>query len=435
MDNCVLSRSASTELSELDFYTLLHSKHDRPVYIGNKDHTKKTKTQAYKWNQKRVNNQDISKLKLSGNTDTYMSMNGFDYNIDNRKASNVGVITSLWCDIDYYKIPGLSGKSYLEVYDKIKRENQWLPTPTILSNSGQGLYLIYVFKQPLSMKNRVKWEVAIKRLIELLSQYNSDSACKDLSRVLRIPHTKNHANNEPVRFYQIGQKTSLEKLASSIRLQYRTAFKPVKETFHKVSPIDEKRVEKRLEQDPVNSNHNELPSSRRQQSAPKLWRNRVKDIRSLILYRGKIDHDRYQTSYVLAVAMFNIEPSNREKRYKGFCRLCKQIIKIDAQLYIRKQTKFINQLFIGKEDYLSNENIIGRLKVTDIEIEKCFSHIGKPKKRTFKRSQDEISTVKQENIKKAIEMKQNKVANCDIAKALNVTRGTVTKYLKNKRPQ
>jgi putative DNA primase/helicase len=116
-------------------------------------------------------------------------------------ADDAHALPFLWADLDYGTVghkapPGAVLPADEKAARKIITD---LPTPTVIVNSGGGLYPIWQFKQPVFITdaNRAEvkarsqgWQNLIKANAERLG-WHYGSGVGDLARVLRLPGTIN----------------------------------------------------------------------------------------------------------------------------------------------------------------------------------------------------------------------------------------------------
>lgn len=101
------------------------------------------------------------------------------------KEKEVDTITALWVDLDIYKRHSLNKEAAIEELSKFR-----LP-PSIIVGSGYGLQSYWLLKQPEKVRGNTKG--VLKGLSETLKALGADN-CFDLSRILRVPDTKNYKN-------------------------------------------------------------------------------------------------------------------------------------------------------------------------------------------------------------------------------------------------
>lgn len=174
--------------------------------------------------------------------DVYVSDNAFD---QWRNCTNLRQITRLAVDIDHYKGP-YAHLEAIELWELIKRENPWLPTPTIIEDSGRGAYLKWKFTRPLPITPQTRrfnfpaqWQICQDFLADRLKPYGADSKASDVTRVLRVSGTINSANMARARAWTCGPEYEFKDIKKALTDEYkRTKPKPKPTTRKAHSPIE-----------------------------------------------------------------------------------------------------------------------------------------------------------------------------------------------------
>ncbi|MFN9773274.1 MAG: hypothetical protein ACK54X_11720, partial [Burkholderiales bacterium] len=106
-------------------------------------------------------------LNLAGCDDlnTYLSQSGFASAGGRRTIQQVRALTSLWVDADFYKRPELAHLSAEQLMDAALARFAWMPTPTLLVESGRGAYLVWVFDKPLHKDRLPEWQLVEDALV------------------------------------------------------------------------------------------------------------------------------------------------------------------------------------------------------------------------------------------------------------------------------
>lgn len=145
--------------------------------------------------------EDIWKQPFLGIEDGYVSMNTFwrersmtDWTIG-RDVEHLKRLNACYVDLDYYK-DGLTQKEVLaKVHLMIKAGI--IPKPSIIMNSGQGIYLIWKLRNE-DCKALSRWQRIQHYFINLMKDLGADANCADAARVLRVPGTINSKNDSDV---------------------------------------------------------------------------------------------------------------------------------------------------------------------------------------------------------------------------------------------
>ena len=155
--------------------------------------------------------------------DTYISLNTF-HNSKNthkpeRKVSCVKRLNALYVDIDCYK-EGMRNDIVLKDLEERVFGSE-LPYPTFVIDSGRGLYLIWKFSKSEDKNALPRWSRTQDYLINALSRYGADSACRDAARVFRVPNTINSKSGTRVtilRYYE--KEYTLYQIMKELEIDY-----------------------------------------------------------------------------------------------------------------------------------------------------------------------------------------------------------------------
>jgi len=193
-------------LTAAQYHELLHGGHEHAVWFA-----------RLPWSQKEAPDkaEALAKLdRLQGCPDCYMTMNGFEL-FTTRESINARAVTSFYLDFDFYKEPALSGLSFWEVAQRIYDAAPWLPVATVTTDSGRGLYLIWILDRPVTDADEIKqWKEIETLLVDApcFKTLGSDSSVKEAARVLRFPGSINSKSNSTVAAYQTGERVSMEAM-------------------------------------------------------------------------------------------------------------------------------------------------------------------------------------------------------------------------------
>lgn len=105
-----------------------------------------------------------------------------------RTTENISQLENLYIDLDYYK-KGIRLESVLFFLEK-DYFNSIIPTPSLIIDSGKGLYLIWHIK-PVPIKALPLWQAIQRYFLEMLKSLGADPTAIDPVRFLRIPGTVN----------------------------------------------------------------------------------------------------------------------------------------------------------------------------------------------------------------------------------------------------
>jgi hypothetical protein len=228
----------------------------------------------------------------AGGDNAYLSQNGFK---GRRSAFNAHALTSLYVDLDTYKVPELATVSpEATLLESVLAAHPWLHPPTLLAFSGRGMYLVWVLDKPLPHAKLPDWQAAENDLVELLTPFGADPAAKDAARILRVCDSVNTKSGERVWYQQIHDPVRFTELASALR--QHTPKKPRLAPVGKTPPYESAPAL----QEPV--------TERRPKGVARFYNGytlayaRMQDLDTLASMRGPLDDYRHRILYVYSVA-------------------------------------------------------------------------------------------------------------------------------------
>jgi len=127
-------------------------------------------------------------------TELYCSMNTFV--IPDRTIDSLRYLNALYIDIDCYKL-NMRKESVLFFLEN-DFYNTIIPEPSIVVDSGRGLYLIWLIEQVPS-KALSLWNAMQYYLYNALKEFGADRAALDAARVLRVIGSYNMKSNTDVK--------------------------------------------------------------------------------------------------------------------------------------------------------------------------------------------------------------------------------------------
>lgn len=144
----------------------------------------------------------LMERSFTGQDNVYISMNTFC--INERTVDRLKRLNTLYVDIDCYKL-GLNKMVVLEALREDYFESA-IPCPTFVIDSGRGLYLIWKLRN--EDRNALpRWTSIQEYLIQTLKEFGADPACKDSSRILRVPFTRNTKSGTDVEILEFNDLT------------------------------------------------------------------------------------------------------------------------------------------------------------------------------------------------------------------------------------
>ncbi len=131
---------------------------------------------------------------LPKDRDTWISQ--AEFVVPNRRIINLACLTSLFIDVDCYKI-GIDPQRAQGLL-LLKCEDDGMPMPSLVVQSGRGLQVKWLLDKPLARQALPRWNAAQRALVEMFLYIGADPAAKDASRVLRLVETVNTKSGEVV---------------------------------------------------------------------------------------------------------------------------------------------------------------------------------------------------------------------------------------------
>lgn len=148
-----------------------------------------------------------------GRADVYLSTQRFR---GRRRLAKLLSLSSLYADLDYYRIPELSGLHPYAVMEGALNllEGRSIPAPTLAIASGRGLYLVWQHEH-VKRSALPRWRAAQDEITRALSRYGADPQSTDAARVLRMVGTRNE-ESEVYSLLPVGEVYDFNGLADRI---------------------------------------------------------------------------------------------------------------------------------------------------------------------------------------------------------------------------
>lgn len=152
------------------------------------------------WNEKlyRLDRLDVV-ADLAGHPDTYISQ--AEFKPPKRSVANLLRIGLLWVDLDIYRLPEMQGKSKETIAEALllKCDDLQLPRPSVIIDSGRGMYAKWFLDAPLPAAALPRWQLVQNIFCLKLKDYGADPKARDAARVLRVVGTINSKTGGYVR--------------------------------------------------------------------------------------------------------------------------------------------------------------------------------------------------------------------------------------------
>lgn len=205
------------------------SEHIRLIHGNSKSHIALA-VNSDRWREKTYNPfdaiEEANKITAIVPADVYIGQNGI-CPFKPRSVSNITHLNTCFVDLDTYNIPALAGLSYPERLDIILNHIRDLPLPTLVADSGRGIYFVWTLKEPffigtdkgksgaqseLRRKFLARWQLVEDLLIRKLLSFGADPKARDAARVLRLAGSTNQRNNHIVKYTQLSDPISFTDL-------------------------------------------------------------------------------------------------------------------------------------------------------------------------------------------------------------------------------
>lgn len=137
--------------------------------------------------------------ELAGQQDTYISQ--AEFKAPKRSVANLARIRLLWVDLDIYRLPEMAGKSKETIAEALllKCDDLQLPRPSVIIDSGRGMYAKWYLDAPLPAAALPRWQLVQNIICLKLKDYGADPKARDAARVLRVVGTINSKTGSYVR--------------------------------------------------------------------------------------------------------------------------------------------------------------------------------------------------------------------------------------------
>lgn len=311
-------------------------------------------------------------LKLQNSTDTYLSLNAFDYGTRESKA--LRQIRNIGIDIDCYK-KGLKPEETLMLLQQ-RIQKGIIPCPNLIL-IGRGLQLIYGISGGAAPQMAFLSQYITGQFVSRLLYLGADMTCTDVSRVLRFPGTKHSGTNKKIK-YEI----------------WRTLEYDLQELYEYVTPLDKKRKTRTSKPGTIYT----IPAQKGVKNLYSLNTKRKNDLEKLVeIRKGDIENRNVLTyiyAYTVALLVKNKDATieiTRQLNEKFKDPQKAQVIKRTAgngyddamEFFTAFQENNFTQKglpYIGIIKPMKSSTIIEKLEITPEEIQKMATIISSEEK-------------------------------------------------------
>lgn len=134
-------------------------------------------------------------LEQEEGTNVYFGVAGRKINAQNGRKENCHHLASLFCDVDYGN-DGHKGKQKLKNKDEALRViDRFGLEPHIIVSSGHGFHCYWKLQEPVLLNQGTIPDIE-RRLKKIIINLNGDKGTQDVSRILRVPYTKNYKKGQ-----------------------------------------------------------------------------------------------------------------------------------------------------------------------------------------------------------------------------------------------
>lgn len=403
----------------------------------------------------------INRLKAR-EVDVYDSVN--EFSTAKRSESTIKKLNYLYCDIDCHK--GMFNEWLTLEVLRADYFGSKVPYPSIINNSGRGLHLFWTLENE-GAESLAKWKVLQQVILNNLASISEETNCSvdfrciDPSRVLRTVDTFNTKSKTLCRLIE---KTNLTYTLDDIL-----------ECFYDVKLDDLKPFNSNPKKDTGNDKKT-LTGAKNALNERGEWKDlkvkrtngivsvfnayslltcRATDFRKLLELRGgdmEGMRDEFLTMYAWTVISKKDDLEKLERELQGLNSLFKAPLKDKEVSYKARYIfeRFNKEVIKGADTsqftefdryWYKNTTIIKRLEITPKEQKEMLTIISKEEKnerdkdRKKKNRRNENGLTKRgqskaDKVDQVKELKRLGYKQKEIAEMLNMSKGTVSKYLK-----
>ena len=403
----------------------------------------------------------INRLKAR-EVDVYDSVN--EFSTAKRSESTIKKLNYLYCDIDCHK--GMFNEWLTLEVLRADYFGSKVPYPSIINNSGRGLHLFWTLENE-GAESLAKWKVLQQVILNNLASISEETNCSvdfrciDPSRVLRAVDTFNTKSKTLCRLVE---KTNLTYTLDDILECFYDVklddLKPFNSNPNKDTGNDKKTLTGAKNALNERGEWKDLKVKRTNGivsvfNAYSLLTCRAADLRKLLELRGgdmEGMRDEFLTMYAWTIISKKDDLEKLERELHGINSLFKNPLK-DKEVSYKAQyifNKFNKEVIKGADTsqftefdryWYRNTTIISRLGITMDEQRHMLTIISKEEKNRRKNERQKKTRRNENGLTKRGQSKADKVDQVkelkrlgykqkEIAEMLNMSKGTVSKYLK-----
>jgi DNA-binding NarL/FixJ family response regulator len=209
----MLARQRVLDFGPQQHFEALHGRHAAAVALATKDGQGHFEQRLYAHD---VAGAVLPELARSDSWQTYLSQSGFREPDGRRTVRAVSALTSVFVDLDSYKVPALDGLDPDAVLDHVLQVVPWLPMPTLLQSSGRGCYFVWTFSNVVGFDRLADWQQLEDALVRTLQPFGGDWAARDAARILKASGSIHLATGERATARQVGDVFEFEALRREV---------------------------------------------------------------------------------------------------------------------------------------------------------------------------------------------------------------------------
>ncbi|HBF8537293.1 winged helix-turn-helix domain-containing protein [Clostridioides difficile] len=399
------SNAKNIEINDINNLEIIHSKSKGYITLASKNEQRFTQ-----WHYKINELEDRYSELIDKKVNVYISHNTF-YK-PQRRIENIKELNAIFIDIDCYNTDYTKEavKFFIE-----KDLNGIIPNPTMLVDSGRGLY--YVLKlEPVPNKALPLWYAIQRYIYNQLKEFGADAKALDPTRVLRATGTINSKTQTEVEIIDYDG--------------YTYTLKEIQENY--LPELKEKKKKSKGRPKKVVSLFNEYS----------LYHARLNDLIKICELRSYDMEGCREVTLFLYRYFTCCFMEDEVQALECTLELNKCFVKPLSDNEVVKHTKSAETAYKVKKYKFKNSTLIDLLGITEEEQKHLKSIIGtneKYRRKNIKRNENRRNEngltnreqEKQYRISKILELKNKGLNQSEIARDIGISRQAVSKLLKS----
>ncbi|HBF3898187.1 winged helix-turn-helix domain-containing protein [Clostridioides difficile] len=399
------SNAKNIEINDINNLEIIHSKSKGYITLASKNEQKFTQ-----WHYKINELEDRYSELIDKKVNVYISHNTF-YK-PQRRIENIKELNAIFIDIDCYNTDYTKEavKFFIE-----KDLNGIIPNPTMLVDSGRGLY--YVLKlEPVPNKALPLWYAIQRYIYNQLKEFGADAKALDPTRVLRATGTINSKTQTEVEIIDYDG--------------YTYTLKEIQENY--LPELKEKKKKSKGRPKKVVSLFNEYS----------LYHARLNDLIKICELRSYDMEGCREVTLFLYRYFTCCFMEDEVQALECTLELNKCFVKPLSDNEVVKHTKSAETAYKVKKYKFKNSTLIDLLGITEEEQKYLKTIIGKKEanerekeaKKLARRNENGLTNREQEKqyrISKILELKNKGLNQSEIARDIGISRQAVSKLLKS----